>query len=144
VLLYLKVKLMTEITIKKVSGELTIVTPGLFVTTMLTSKKDINIALETSLAHQWLVCRAANHKKTSYTSSGAIPSIDASNPAEQVFFLTVKLVIEQLVNLDNWSIYDACLAGNNLLIGNPPVSDRQVIRWAISDSLRYGRALGKF
>ena len=135
---------MTEITIKKVSGELTIVTPGLFVTTMLTSKKDINIALETSLAHQWLVCRAANHKKTSYTSSGAIPSIDASNPAEQVFFLTVKLVIEQLVNLDNWSIYDACLAGNNLLIGNPPVSDRQVIRWAISDSLRYGRALGKF
>ena len=135
---------MAEITIKKVSGVLTIVTPGLFVTTMLTSKKDINIALEISLAHQWLVCRATNHKRTSYTSSGAIPSIDASNPAENVFFMAVKLVIEQLVNLDNWTIYEACLAGNNLLLGKPPVSDRQVILWSISDSLRYGRALGKF
>jgi hypothetical protein len=135
---------MAEITIKKVSGELTIITPGLWVNTMLTSKKDISIALETSLAHQWLVCRAANHKKTSYTSSGAIPSIDASNPAENVFFMAVKLVVEQLVNLDNWAISDACVAGNNLLLGNPPVSDRQVILWSISDALRYGKALGKF
>ena len=135
---------MAEITIKKVSGELTIITQGLWVNTMLTSKKDISIALEKSLAHQWLVCRAANHKRTSYTSSGAIPSIDASNPAENVFFIAVKIVVEQLVNLDNWSIYDACLAGNNLLLGNPPVSDRQVIRWQIVDALRYGKALGKF
>jgi hypothetical protein len=134
---------MTEITIKKVSGVLTIITPGLFVNTMLISKKDINIALETSLAHQWLVCRAANHKRTNY-ASGAIPSIDASNPAENVFFLTVKLVIEQLVNLDNWSIYDACLAGNDLIKGIPPISDRQVISWQIVDALRYGKSLGKF
>ena len=135
---------MADITIKKISGVLTITTPGLFVTTMLTSKKDISIALETSLAHQWLVCRASSHKRTNYASSCAIPSIDASNPAENVFFMAVKLVIEQLVNLDNWSIYDACLAGNDLLIGKAPVSDRQVILWTITDILRYGRALGKF
>jgi hypothetical protein len=136
---------MVEITIKKVSGVLTIVTPGLFVNTMLTSKKDISIALETSLAHQWLVCRASSSlKRTNYASSGSIPSIDTSNPAEQVFFTSIKLVIEQLVNLDNWSVHDACLAGNNLLLGNPPISDRQVIRWTITDILRYGRAIGRF
>jgi hypothetical protein len=135
---------MANITIKKVNGVLTIITQGLWVNTMLTSKKDINIALEISLAHQWLVCRATNHKRTSYTSSGAIPSIDANNPKENVFFLTVKLVIEQLVNLDNWTIYDACLAGNDLIKGIPPISDRQVIRWQVVDALRYGRALGKF
>jgi hypothetical protein len=135
---------MEEITIKKVSGLLTIITPGLWVSTMLTSKKQINIALETSLAHQWLVCRATNHKKTSYASSAAIPSVDANNPGETVFFTAVKLVIEQLVNLDGWSIYDACLAGNDLIKGFPPMSERQVIRWGICDALRYGKALGKF
>ena len=135
---------MADITIKKVSGELTIITQGLWVNTMLTTKKQINIALEISLAHQWLVCRATNHKRTNYASSVAIPSIDASNPKENMFFLAVKLVIEQLVNLDNWTIYEACLAGNELIKGIPPISDRQVIRWQIVDALRYGRALGKF
>jgi hypothetical protein len=136
---------MADITIKKVSGELTIITPGLWVSTMLATKKQINIALEVSLAHQWLVIRAANHKRTNYASSGAIPSIDTNNPGDNMFFLAVKLVIEQLVNLDHWSIYDACQAGNELLMkGMPPVSDRQVIRWAICDALRYGKALGKF
>ena len=135
---------MADITIKKVSGMLTIITPGLWVNTMLISKKDINIALETSLAHQWLVCRAANRNKTNYNSSGSIPSIDTSNPTENMFFIKVKLVIEQLVTLDAWSVYDACSAGNNLIKGIPPISDRQVIIWAISDALRYGKALGKF
>ena len=135
---------MADITIKKVSGELTIITPGLWVNTMLISKKDINIALEVSLAHQWLVCRAANHKKTSYASSCAIPSVDTTNPSETMFFTAVKLVIEQLVTLDGWSIYDACMAGNDILKGMPPISDRQVIRWQIGDALRYGKALGRF
>ena len=134
----------SDIKIKSIKGEFIIVTPGLQVCTMLESKKNVTLALELSNAHKWLVTRATGLGKNKITAINQLPSVDHSNPTANFFYLSVKLVVEQLSVLEGLSIVEACNSGNALLTGFPPITDDMRITESIKDALRYGRALGKF
>lgn len=131
-------------TIKSVRGELTIKTGGLDVMSMLTKKSDLQQAIATSKAHKWLIDYSANKGKNKITGSNQIPSTETQSFVLKSFYTSVKMVVENLVEIEGESIELAIHLGNSLILGNPIVGDNQVIMSQISDALRYGRQAGVF
>jgi hypothetical protein len=129
-------------TIKTIKGELTIVTEGLHVGTIITKKSDLQKAIATSKAHQWLIIRAASKGKNKIAASNQLPSTETQDFVLYGFYRSIKLAIEQMVEFEGLAINEAIAMGNTLIKGNKIVSDSQLVMESVKDALRYGKLAG--
>jgi hypothetical protein len=129
-------------TIKKVRGEFVIQTEGFQVLTMLTKKSDLQKAITLSEAHKWLIGCAESEKANRITGSNQIPSTATQNFVTKAFYNSVKLAVEQMVELEGLSIINAIAEGNALMKGNRIVSNSDRVMETVKDALRYGKQAG--
>ena len=133
---------MAKATIKSVKGEFVIKTEGLDVMSIFSKKSDLQAAIAQSKAHQWIIEYSANKKSNKIAGSNQIPSTETQNFVLKAFYISVKSVVENLVEIENLTVDSAINLGNSLLKGNKIVADSQIIMSQIKDALRYGTQSG--
>ena len=133
---------MTSTTIKSIKGEFVIKTEGLDVMSIFSKKSDLQAAIAQSEAHQWIIEYSANKKSNKMAGSNQIPSTETQNFVLKAFYISVKSVVENLVEIENLTVDSAISLGNSLLKGNKFVVDSQIIMSQIKDALRYGTQSG--
>lgn len=133
-----------KVTIGKSCGEFVIKTEGMHVRTILSKKSDIQKAIKSSKAHQWLVNTAAATPKTTISKSNQLPSTATQSFTLNAFYISVKGVIESLVEFEGINIDTAIACGNSLMLGNPVVGNSYIVIEKVKDALSYGRAAGIF
>lgn len=124
----------TNYKIKTVRGDLVVITEGIQLVSMLTNKVDLDKALQSSLAHKWLLEQAI---KTKPSKLDNVPSTDTETFKTKAFYHSVKLVVENLVNIEGLDISEAIELGNTLVNGGVIVADSPVVHQQIRDALRY-------
>lgn len=127
-------KLKADYKIKTVRGDLVVATKGMELMSMLSKKADLEKALKSSIAHKWLLDLASNTQPHATTN---VPSTDTNTFKTKAYYHTVKMVVENLVQLEGLSITEAIKEGNTLINGGVVVSDHPVITCQIKDALRY-------
>jgi hypothetical protein len=128
--------------VKKTKDNLIIVTNGLEVHSSLSSKKDLEQAIQTSLAHKWLVERASNKSKAAISHTNQLLTTDSKDFILMAFYTAVKLVVENLREIDELTITEAIQAGNSLIQGQKVISNSFIIHEQIKDALRYRTLAG--
>lgn len=124
--------------IKTVRGDLVVITEGMQLMSMLTNKVELDKALQNSLAHKWLLEQAG---KTKPSKLDIIPSTNTSAFKTKAFYHSVKLVVENLVNIEGLDISEAIELGNTLVNGGVILADSQIVHQQIKDALRYRGSL---
>lgn len=133
-----------KVSIGKVSGEFVIKTEGMRVMTTLSKKSDIQKAMKESKAHQWLVKDASNTPKATIAKTSQLPSTQTQSFAVKAFHISVKRVVENLVEFEGIDIDTAIDCGNSLMTGNPVMGNTKSVIESVKDALRYGRSAGMF
>ena len=121
--------------IKNVKGDLSVLTEGMSMNSMLKKKSDLQLVLNKSLAHKRLLEIAITTKRGS--NPLLMPSTDSSSHLEKAFYLSVKHVTENLILIEGLDIEEAICQGNSLATGNPIVADSPVVMSQIKDAMRY-------
>lgn len=128
--------------IKSLKSELHVVTEGLEVCSFLSSKKELEQAIQNSLAHKWLVERASNKSKSAISHTNQLPTTDSKDFLLTAFYTAVKVVVENLREIEELSISEAIDAGNSIIKGKKVISNSFVIHEQIKDALRYRTLAG--
>jgi hypothetical protein len=123
--------------IKTVKGELVVITEGQQLMSGLTKKADLEKALQLSLAHKWLAEKASTTSKFAISHSNQLPTTDSKDFLLTAFYTAVKLVVENLVVIEELPISEAIQAGNSLIKGQKVVSNSFLIHEQIKEALRY-------
>lgn len=133
-----------KVTIGKSGGEFVIKTEGMWVLTNLTKKSDVQKVIKSSKAHQWLIDDAAKTPKATISKSNQLPTAATQSFVIKAFHVSVKRVIENLVEYEGVDIDAAIAQGNSLMLGNPVVANTDSVISSVKDALSYGRAAGIF
>lgn len=105
---------------------------------VLTNKADLEKALQLSIAHKWLLEQAIKAKPSKLDN---VPSTDTLTFKTKAFYSSVKLVVENLVEIDRLSILEACKLGNSLVSGDLIVANSQIVMSQVKDALMYRGSL---
>jgi len=133
-----------EIKIKKTKDELIVVTKGLQVSSMLTKKSDLQKAIQSSAAHQWVINRAMSKGRNAIANSSQLPSTETQDFVLFSFYKSVKCVVENLVNIEGLNIDEAIALGNTLAKGCKVIVNSKIVHEQVKDALRYGKMSGSF